>query len=553
MRVLIACLVIVAAAVQQASAQEFDLAHADLPRGVAAQLRQIIDDPSTRKLAGPVAVAAEDAFASSLVVSEGPLTIAGRVDGHVIVLDGDLQFQTGAFVGGDVTVVGGSLAGAELATIGGTVTVYGEGFGLYRRGRRILGRSDHDPGERAWNGRSSFLVTVPQNYNRVEGLPVAFGPDIWTAGSSPTRVQALAVWRTATGSLFDTENMGYVVRAEQFLGTRDVRVGASLRSVVEPIEDASFSNLEASLAAALFHDDFRDYYERTGWSAYVRLAPRRSPLDLTLEYRDEEHRIVPVRDPWTLFDDDDSWRLQPLVAEGDIRMLAGTAEIDARRGRDFSTGGWLVRASVRHRLAGDLEVPVGTAASPLLFGGDFTTATLDVRRYQRVGWNAVLALRGVAGGNTREERLPPQFQHALGGAGTLPGYSTFGVDCGARGAVVPHALSGRDPEPFFGSYGCDRFALLQAEYRGGFDFRFRGHDPRDRGEWDWHIDTEVNWIVFFDAGRGWAYDAAGASDTRALYDIGAGLILGGLGIYGAVPLTGDDRGMNLFVRLGPRF
>jgi hypothetical protein len=38
-----------------------------------------------------------------------------------------------------------------------------------------------------------------------------------------------------------------------------------------------------------------------------------------------------------------------------------------------------------------------------------------------------------------------------------------------------------------------------------------------------------------------------------LYDVGAGVILGGFGIYGAVPLDSRDRGMRFFVRLGPRF
>ena len=64
------------------------------------------------------------------------------------------------------------------------------------------------------------------------------------------------------------------------------------------------------------------------------------------------------------------------------------------------------------------------------------------------------------------------------------------------------------------------------------------------------------WIVFFDAARGWAHagsESRGATDTRALYDVGAGILLGDLGIYGAVPLTGSDRGMKFFVRLGPRF
>jgi hypothetical protein len=62
--------------------------------------------------------------------------------------------------------------------------------------------------------------------------------------------------------------------------------------------------------------------------------------------------------------------------------------------------------------------------------------------------------------------------------------------------------------------------------------------------------------VFFDAARGWVHkesELRGAADTPNLYDVGAGILLGDIGIYAAVPLTGTDRAANFFVRLGPRF
>jgi hypothetical protein len=111
---------------------------------------------------------------------------------------------------------------------------------------------------------------------------------------------------------------------------------------------------------------------------------------------------------------------------------------------------------------------------------------------------------------------------------------------------------------FFPYYGCDRTALFSAEYRGGFDFHWGGFDVWDEenDDWDWDIDASPNWIVFFDAARGWAHadsELRGARDTETLYDVGAGILLGDVGIYTAVPLTGEDRGLRFFVRLGPRF
>jgi hypothetical protein len=141
----------------------------------------------------------------------------------------------------------------------------------------------------------------------------------------------------------------------------------------------------------------------------------------------------------------------------------------------------------------------------------------------------------------------------MGGAGSIPGYASFSIDCGARNVAV----SRENGSNFFPYYGCDRAALFSAEYRGGFDFHWGGLNAWDEDDdWDWDIDASPNWIVFFDAARGWAHNESklrGAADTRTLYDVGAGLLLGDFGIYAAVPLTGEDRDLRFFVRLGPRF
>jgi outer membrane protein assembly factor BamA len=302
------------------------------------------------------------------------------------------------------------------------------------------------------------------------------------------------------------------------------------------------------------HDDYRDYYKREGWSAYARLAPRRTGLSATLEYADERHHAQPARDPWTLFSNDDDWRLQPLIAEGRFRSLTAAIDFDRRNDDDFPTSGFLLRGSLTQGLDGTLTLPL---LIPAAFDADFTRGIVDARVYQPVGRKATLSLRGVAGGALSEHDLPPQFQHALGGPGSLPGYSLFNADCGARRAVTTS-----NNDTYYASYGCDRFAMMSAEYRGGFDFHIGGWDHWDDDDQDaryesrWDFDATPKWAVFFDAGRGWGMNqskARGATNTEMLYDVGAGIILDDVGIYGAVPLSGSDRTMKFFIRLGPRF
>ena len=578
---------VIASAVQPLPAQERtstgerSLAAYDLPRDVYRRLTLIVDHPNTKRFEGAARVAAGETVASSVVAFAGPLTIEGKIDGELIVVGGDVEFRQGAAVTGDVTVIAGKAIDADVATIGGSLTTYSEGFELYHRGERILAvntrrtergrdrdwereRDDRDWDHWEWNswGRSTLALRTGINYNRVEGLPIMFGPIIQTGGASPTRIEALGILRTGSGDMFDADRMGYQLRVEQFLGTSAFRIGGVAHSVINPIEDWTVTDLEASLSTFLLHEDQRDYFEREGWGVYARFAPRRTPIDLRVGYYHEEHGSVAARDPWTLFGDG-SWRRQPLVGEGTLRSLSGRLEIDQRNRRDFPLDGFYVNASLTHGLGGSLEQPgwvntdFGIDRPALPFNEKFNAGLVDVRLYRRVGADAALAFRGVAGGSLEDSELPPQFQHALGGAGTLPGYKLMSADCGARSQVVFRDSDTR--RTYFPRYGCDRFAMGSVEYRGGFDFDFGGnfdffgHDHEDH---EWRVDASPSWMLFFNAGQGWALGESaklGASDTGILYDAGAGIVLGDFGIYAAVPLKGDRRPVNLFVRLGARF
>jgi hypothetical protein len=550
------------AAFSSAAAAQDKIANAGLPRAVEERLMAIVNNPATRQITGSATIS--ENIDGDVVAYDGPLTITGRINGELIVVDANVEFREGSEVTGDVTLVGGEAVGIENANIGGTVTMYTEGFSLFRGREKVF--SVNSRSRRAYRedwrrdyGHSEFRISTGWNYNRVEGLPVHFGPVIEAGGSNPTRFEALAIWRTEVSSPWDTEDLGYTVRAEQFLGgARTFRIGGSFHSVVDPIEKWQMRNTEASLAAFVLHDDYRDYYKREGWSAYARFAPRASGLSITAEYRDDEHRSEAARDPWTLFDNSDAWRLQPLVAEGELRSINGSIELDRRDDDDFATAGFLLRADVNHGLGGNLrDVATGFGPMPFIPGNydeRFTNALIDARVYRRIGMDATLSFRFVGAGALSDHALPPQFQHALGGAGSLPGYAAFSADCGARDFPT---IRREDEQAFFPYYGCDRIALFSAEYRGGFDFHWGGLDAWDEDDdWDWDVDASPNWVVFFDAARGWSHDSAkerGAVDTNALYDVGAGLLLGDFGIYGAVPLTGEDRGLRFFIRLGARF
>lgn len=544
-----------------APAQEREIEEAGLPRTTADRLIAIANDPATLRLPGDSHIPADSLLQGDVVVM-GALHLAGRIEGDLIVIQGDLEMEPGARVAGDLTVIQGEARGSDVATISGTLTAYQRGSRFVQRGehRREVA-ADLPRLRRDMPSGSSFRFSVQGgHYNRVEGLPVMVGPMLDTGGRSPFRAETRLVWRTEGQPTFARDRIGYEVRAEQFLGAgRQLRIGGGVHSGIDPIEAWGLADGENAWSTLLLTNDERDYFERRGWRAFVRATPRDLPLDITVEYRDDRHGVVGAGDPWTLFRSGREWRAQPLVAEGELQSAVVTLEVDTRDDHRDPLDGWFVRTSWHRGLDGALALPVadpGPGAAPD-FEPRFSAGFLDVRRYHPMGHHGGLALRGVAGGSLdRDALLPPQYQHALGGVGSLPGHSPFTADCGARSAVVSLERDDRDAT-MFPFYGCDRFALAQVEYRGPLNLHLGFSPPDDRGKAYRHSHHRgLSWAVFFNAGRAWAGGDWGGierADATTLYDAGLGLLFGSGGIYWAVPLGDEGNGSTFTVRLNRRF
>ncbi|HEU0301143.1 MAG TPA: hypothetical protein VFR37_16885 [Longimicrobium sp.] len=555
-----------------------------LPRDLAQRITEVLNDPATVRHEGETAVEAGRTVGASLAVLDGDLALAGRVEGDVVVLNGNLALAAGAEITGGVIVAGGEIEGLDDAVVAGEMVIFAEPVPHCLRGRQVdlgcgavrraavadgpeLGVPDaargfaSGGGEEREKGRVTLVVRADRSYNRVEGLPVRFGPALETGGSNPTRLQAMAVFRTEEGSgEFGVERWGYDARIEQYLGGhRAFRVGARAFSLVEPIEAWHLTDLENSLSTLLLHQDYRDHYQREGWSAYAVVTPPRSPVTLRGELLWERHRSVAPASPWAVFDNDEPWRMQPLVAEGPLRALLASAVVDTRNEAWDPSSGWYVRAEVEHTLASDLVRPAlvvaggyGQPVVPSNRFGEYTRGVVDLRRYNRISPSSRLNLRIAGGGSMSVFPLPPQRQHAFGGEGTLPGYGLLTLDCGVRYFGGPRA-DARTGTRFFGGYGCDRFVLFQAEYRGDVDL---GQGSGGGAGWmeAAGLGTDLGWVLFVDAGAGWTSLAA-HHDEHTAVDAGAGILLGDLGVYVAVPVA--DRygrgGLNFFVRLAPRF
>ncbi|MBA2458428.1 MAG: polymer-forming cytoskeletal protein, partial [Gemmatimonadales bacterium] len=185
------------------------LVHGGPPPGVIVELIAFHNDSATTRTSGDVTFPAGSSFEGRLAAYRGTLRIAGTVRGPIAVTNGTLQLQPTAEVDGDILVVGGRLIRAPGARHSGRERVFWdaapvlrtpEGSLVLRERRRSLGdlataRTSFQTGR----VRTTLLLATGGTYNRIEGLPIEFGPlfELRPTPQSALRLDLRGVLRTA--------------------------------------------------------------------------------------------------------------------------------------------------------------------------------------------------------------------------------------------------------------------------------------------------------------------------------------------------------------------
>src|SRR3989441_12873998 len=237
-----------------------------LPRVLSEEIIRFYNAPGTTRLVGRTRLPRGNEWRGNVAVRTGPVLVAGRVQGSLVVINGNLVFDTGAEVTGDVIVVGGVVDDTAKARIGGEVRQYREPllYRLRRDGDELVYAPNlrprlFNPGAHvSWgtaDSRSSLTIATGGTFNRVEGLPVVFGPlfDWKLQQNFRMRVDALGVFRSA-GDLSDKRSdLGYMFRSELQSGDmRPVGIGVRAFDVVSPVKDWGLHGAEIGWGAFLF-------------------------------------------------------------------------------------------------------------------------------------------------------------------------------------------------------------------------------------------------------------------------------------------------------------
>ncbi|MGH9418699.1 MAG: hypothetical protein ACRD3J_01900, partial [Thermoanaerobaculia bacterium] len=187
--------------------------------------------------------------------------------------------------------------------------------------RSVLSDDDH----------GGLRLTSGKTYNRVEGLPILFGPTYKNRiRHADLSLSAFGILRSADAFSWDADNVGHKLSAELRFGTRrGFAFGATSFDLVTPVEPWQLTEPDAGLAAFFLKRDYFDYFGRHGARAYAS-AFTAGGASLTAGFSDERWSSRQARSVFTLFHDNDNWRPNPRIDDGRVHVADLEFDLDTR-------------------------------------------------------------------------------------------------------------------------------------------------------------------------------------------------------------------------------
>ncbi len=438
---------------------------------VNAQLPEITPDEDTliKQLAGEpyylvtrdTRIPVDSVVAQHVVVKQATLRIAGTVEGNVVALDGDVLVDSTAVVTGNITAVNGWVTLQPGARVDGII----------RETTWETVSEPIEPETETWLYVPHPVMPPPGfpknrqfilRYNRVEGVFIG----LQNLPTYPTHHPLQLLWHVGYG--FASKSGQYLLGLQrQFPLSRSSfwNVGFQGYRQTAVRDDWRLSEVENSLVAFFFNEDYLDYYQKEGGSIFTSLVV--SPyLLLRGEYAEERHRELPVVTDWAVWGRTKQFR--PALALGDY----------ARFYRLFRLQG-VVQTRARYWRGQALPF------LQLQFWWENAPANwMEAWAYQRLEAQAVLnlplswadRLRLRLRGGSASGALPPQRLFLLGGFSTLRGYA-------------------------FNAFQGNRYLLANVEYQ-------IANDLVD----DLLFGLDADIVIFLDSGAAWWVD-----DERSLW------------------------------------
>jgi outer membrane protein insertion porin family len=323
-----------------------------------------------------------------------------------------------------------------------------------------------------------------------------------------------------------SRNVGYALGLERpFFVAPQLYLGAEIFDLTGTDDQWQVSSSEAGLAAVGPRRSFRDYYRRRGGQISSALRPE-AHTEVLFGLRSERHEPLEINSDFSLWNDDESFRLNQAAREGRLNAVILGASFDSRRFDRESLESTYLRHQLESMFGSRLEDPrerrndwhvwrldwTSELSSPGTLDSDFDfkrhivsgRVRAQVSEHQEVGARVI--------GGWSQGLLPPQRTFAIGGIGSVHGYE------------------------FKESVG-DSLVLMNFEYALG-----------------WRSGPQL--VGFLDAGRTTsrlATTAAPAIESPWLKGIGWGIGLGGFRIDFGYKLAKQSGPVQVLFRFGRTF
>jgi hypothetical protein len=390
-------------------------------------------------------------------VVKGTLRISGQVQGTVLALFSDVELDSAAVVHGNLVCVNGKVWRKGGAVIQGDLVETHLSTTEPDQDNERRRDNNWHPGWDLEDGLDGLYA----DYNRVDGLTLGlkFPHNNWWN----ERHKRFAVLGKI-GYSFVRDHIQYRIGLERWIG-HDLRfaIGGQVHDLTDTEDRWIISDMENSLAAALIHEDFRDYYRRRGYGVYATQNVGRH-VQLKAEYSEDDVSDLSQKAKWSLFGGKKKFSANPAALPYDFSLITGSktmelnqvmtygVTIDSRDHQQDPRRGWFIQGTLEQ----------GQMGKDSFY--DYSRAIVDLRRYQPLGWGENLSIRLRAGSSTG--MLMPMYWFDLGGISTLRGYR-------------------------FKSLTGDRMVLANIEYR----LNTFGSD--------WFLLDDFDLVLFMDSGLAW--------------------------------------------------
>jgi hypothetical protein len=388
---------------------------------------QFESSDSLEIVAGDMLVSGSEIVDHDVYVQDGTLTVEGILRGNASVLRGSIVVKDGGRITGNAHAIGGSVLREHNGVVDGEIRESSSDRGGFIQ-RRFTHASSYTFAPR-WLHENLYSDNVDVRYNRVEGVYLGLASDkkfYWDGHRIISGYGSL-------GYGFLTHRWrGQLGLDRQFaFGRSIVEFGVEGHSLTDTKDDWIIGQCENTAAAFFLREDYRDYYQRAGFSAHTAWYTKALGLStmVNAEYRYDEYESLYKRANWSLFKNADGFRDNPLVNEGILRSIVitgGVSTVERRRRSDVGWNAYLQAEFGGRSMGGD---------------GNFSKAVVDVRRYQPLSKYDNLSVRVRVGSLEGDALVQKSFE--LGGVNTLPAFG-FKEFSGNRMmlANIEYALNG---------------------------------------------------------------------------------------------------------------